>query len=63
MKKHAIQFGLILLFLAVIAGTVYLAPLIFKMYPNGSYRFVLFFLAVILSSNLLAKIAYMYFDL
>lgn len=63
MKKHAIQFGLILLFLVVAAGTVYLAPLILKMFPNGSYRFVFFFLIVILSSNILAKIAYKYFEL
>lgn len=63
MKKYAIQIGLVLLAFAVLAGAAYLGPLIMRVFPNASYRFVLFFLLIILISNILAKIAYKYFEI
>lgn len=63
MKKYLAQVGLVLLSFVVIVGAVYLTPLVFTTFPNASYRFVLFFLLLILVSNVLAKIAYKYFEI
>lgn len=63
MKKYAAQIGLILLAFFVMAVTVYLVPVIMRVFPNVSYRFVLIFLLIILVSNILAKIAYKYFEI
>jgi hypothetical protein len=62
MKRYAIQVGLILLALAVSAGAIYIIPKILHFFPSGSYRFVLFFLLLILMSNILSKISYKYFE-
>lgn len=62
MKKYAIQIGLILLSFAVVAGVAYITPHILRLFPNPSYQFVLFFLLIILTSNVLAKIAHKYFE-
>lgn len=63
MKKYLAQVGLVLLSLAVIAGAAYITPLVLTTFPNASYRFVLFFLLLILVSNVLAKIVYKYFEI
>ena len=63
MKKYLAQVGLVLFSFAVIVGTVYITPLVLTTFPNASYRFVLFFLLLILVSNVLAKIAYKYFEM
>lgn len=62
MKKYVTQVSLILLALTVVAATIYLAPRVTTIFPNASYRFVLFFLLLILMSNILAKIVYKYFE-
>lgn len=63
MKKYASQVGLILLAFAALALSLYVAPQIMKIFPSASYRFVLFFLLLIVTSNVLAKIAYKYFEI
>jgi uncharacterized membrane protein YfcA len=64
MKRYAMQqSALILLALSIIAGAIYGAPFIMSILPNVSYKFVLFFLIVILLSNILAKIIYVYINL
>lgn len=63
MKKFAAQVGLILLSFAVISGAVYVLPMVLQVFYNTSYRFVIFFLLLILLSNILAKIAYKYFEI
>lgn len=63
MKKYAAQVGLVLLALGVVALAIYAVPQVLRFFPNASYRFVLFFLILIFISNLLAKIAYKYFEI
>lgn len=63
MKRFATQVGLVLLSFAIVGGVAYLAPKIMTEFPNASYRFVLFFLLIILASNVLSKIAYKYFEI
>jgi hypothetical protein len=63
MKRFAIQEPmLILLALGVVAGIIYISPTIFGMLPNVPYRMVLFFLVMILTSNILAKIVRVYIN-
>lgn len=54
---------LIMLFLGVIGVATYVIPLIFRILENSSYTFVVLFLFLILSSNILAKIARSYINL
>jgi hypothetical protein len=63
MKKYIIQPGLVLLFLLVLGGTIYIVPILFEMLDKVAYKFVLLFLLFILVSNILAKIAYKYINL
>ena len=63
MKKYIAQVGLILLALGIVAGVVYLIPVIMEMFSNASYKFVLIFILLILFSNILAKIIYKYFEI
>lgn len=62
-KNYIIPVSLILLALAIIAGSIYLTPILFTTLDKLSYRFVLIFLLFIISSNLLAKIARTYINL
>lgn len=54
---------LILLALGVIAGMVYISPTIIGLLPNVPYKMVLFFLIIIVTSNILAKLVYIYINL
>ncbi len=63
MKNYLLQPALILLALAVIAGTFYITPLVFDLLENVSYRAVIVFLIFIVASNILAKILRIYINL
>lgn len=63
LKSDATHYGLVFLGILVVAITMRLAPLIFDMLPNASYRFVLLFLLIIVASNVLAKLAVKYISL
>lgn len=57
MKDFALREpALILLAIGVLAAMVYISPTIIGMLPNVPYKMVLFFLIVIFTSNILAKI-------
>lgn len=63
MKKLFLQPLLVLLFLAVAGVTAYLVPILLRFLENNSLRYILLFLLLILSSNILAKIATKYINL
>ncbi len=63
MKYYIQSFGLVLVALAVIAGTLYLTPIVFDFLENVSYRSIVVFLLFIIASNLLAKITKVYINL
>jgi hypothetical protein len=53
---------LILLALGVLAVIVYISPTVIGLLPNVPYRMVLFFIIVIITSNVLAKITQVYIN-
>jgi hypothetical protein len=63
MKKYILQPILVLLFLAVVGMTGYAIPLVFQMLDNSSLKFVVLFLVLIVSSNVLSRIATKYVNL
>lgn len=60
MKRFIRQIYLVFLFLGVLLTLAYFIPYAWGISSNVSYQFVIFFLLLILGSNLLAKIAYVY---
>lgn len=60
MKQYANYLYFIFLGLGTIGVIAYLIPIVWNASSNASYRFVLFFLLLILGSNAMAKIAYKY---
>lgn len=60
MKRFVRQIYLVFLFLGVVFALAYFIPYVWDLSSNVSYQFVLFFLLLILGSNLLSKIAYAY---
>ncbi len=64
MKRLAIKEPiLVLLALSVLAGIIYISPTVISLLPNVPYRMVLFFLIVIITSNILAKLVHVYINL
>ena len=57
MKKIFLQSWLVLLFLVALGITAYALPLVWQILGDTSFKFVGLFLVLILSSNILAKIA------
>lgn len=60
MKDKLFLPGLVVLAILIVAAVLYVAPLILDLLPNVSYKYVLFFLVLIVASNVLAKISAKY---
>lgn len=60
MKKHLLQPGLVIVALSVFGLGTYLIPRALGLFSNMPYQLVFLFLAVVIMSNVLAKIVHKY---